>query len=113
MKKLILFISLLFISCLHENKNEYSFEKFDKPIYDTIKPKTNIKYTTQSIKVKGYVEDTIYVSFGRERIFTKFYLTKEIDTIINSDYYGAHDAIFVFDPRKCKNGKIKLTFSIF
>ncbi len=113
MKNLILFSVLLFLtSCSHKDEKKYVITKFDLPIYDTIKPLKGIGYTTKCIEIKGYVDDSILVSFGRGNSNTSFYLTKKIDFFINPDYYGESDAVFVFDPYKAKKGKLELTFSI-
>jgi hypothetical protein len=112
MKKcLIAFLPLLFLtSCIHGDEKKYVITKFDHPIYDTIKPLKDVGYTTQCIKVKGYVDDSIFVSFGDKRY--GYYLSKEIDTLFNSDYYGDGEVQFVFDPYKAKKGKVEVTFSL-
>ena len=108
---MILFLAFPFLnSCTHKDEKEYIITKFDHPIYDTLRPLKDIGYTTKCIEVKGYVDDSIFVSFGQS--YRKIYLSKKIDTIFNPDYYGESYSPFVFDPYKAKKGKLEVKFSL-
>jgi len=112
MKKLIILLCTyaLLMSCTNPDEKTHSITHFNQIIIDTISPRKDIVYTTQLIKVKGFVNDSIYVSFGDKN--RGYYLSKEIDTLFNPDYYGGHNAIFIFNPYKAKSGKLKIVFSI-
>lgn len=89
---------------------KYTITDFTKSITDTLSPVKGEIYTTQLIKLKGQVDDTIFVSFGKGTY--KHYFVNDIDITINPDYYGGHDAIFVFDPYRATKGKLDIKFSI-
>lgn len=112
MKKIILLlIGGLMASCSNSRvEKEYTITEFNTPINEKLHPIEGETYTTQLIHVKGYVDDTVYVSFG-EGTFKKK-LVKEIDTSFMFDYYGGRPADFVFDPYKARKGKLKVKFSI-
>ena len=112
MKKLIIFICsiILFASCTNPDEKTHFVTKFNETIIDTIRPRKEIGYTTQLIKVTGFVNDSIFVSFGDKN--HGYYLSKKIDTLFNPDYYGGRDAIFIFNPYKAERGKLKIVFSI-
>lgn len=113
MKKFIfiIFIICTLVSCSNsEVKKEYTIIDFTKSISDTLSPIEDEVYTTQSIMLKGYSNDTIYVSFGKGTY--KHYFVNDIDITINPDYYGGSDAVFVFDPYRATKGKLDVKFSI-
>ena len=108
-----MFLICCFFSCGNINSNRektYEITKFDKPILDTLTPIKGGNYSVKEIKVLGYTDDTIIVSFGKG--YYKHYLTKKIDTVFSTDYYGTKKAIFIFEPYRAKNGSLKLKFSI-
>ena len=112
MKKILIILAgILLSSCSNSRvEKEYTITEFTRPINERLHPIEGETYTTQLIQVKGYVDDTVYVSYG-EGTFKKF-LVKEIDTSFMFDYYGGRPANFVFDPYKAKKGKLKVKFSI-
>lgn len=108
---LIILAGILLSSCSNSRvEKEYVIIEFTKTINEKLDPIEDKTYATQLIHVKGYVDDTVYVSYG-EGTFKKF-LVKEIDTSFMFDYYGGRPANFVFDPYKAKKGKLKVKFSI-
>lgn len=113
MKQFIFIIAITgtLVSCSNsEVKKEYTIIDFTKSISDTLSPIEGEIYTTQSIMLKGYSNDTISVSFGKGTY--KHYFVNDIDIIINPDYYGGSDAVFVFDPYRATKGKLDVKFSI-
>jgi hypothetical protein len=106
--KFLFFFTL--ISCYNENKRTYTVKTFPREIKDTLSPKTNNSYTTKIIQVKGFVNDTIFVSYGSNNY--KNYLVNKIDTIFNSDYYGGQKVEFIFDSYKASKGELEIEFSI-
>ena len=96
---------LIVSSCIKSIEKIYVISKFDSPVLDTIKPQKKYAYTTKCIRVKGYVNDSIFVSFGDKR--KGYFLSKNIDTLFNPDYYGESDVQFYFDPFKAKKGKCR------
>ena len=108
---LLIPICCFVIGCKQEDEGKkYTITKFDKIICDTIKPKKGFTYAAKMIRVKGYVDDSIFVSFGNK--YYGYYLSKEIDTIFNPDYYGEGDVIFIFSPYKGKRGKLEVEFDL-
>ncbi|OAB28052.1 hypothetical protein SAMN05444395_103118 [Flavobacterium fryxellicola] len=109
---LIIFLSCFFSCDNIDVKREkvYKITQFDKPIYDTITPTKGEYYGAKSIEVIGYTDDTVTVSFGKG--YYKHFLTKKIDTVFSTDYYGDKNAIFIFQPYKAKKGNLQLKFRI-
>lgn len=105
-----IFLASIFVSCSQGVEKRYVVKEFSKPIADTLKPIKDEQYSAKIIKIKGTVDDTIFVSFGGDSF--KQYLTGKIDTIFNPDFYGETNAVFVFDPYKAEKGEIELIFSI-
>lgn len=114
MKKIVLSLLLLPLlnSCTHKDEKKHTDTIFKTPISDIIYPKKGVGYTTMSINVKGYVDDSIYVAFGKDKSWAKFYQSKKIDTIISVDYYGDIPATFYYNPYKAKKGRVEISFSL-
>lgn len=109
-KYLILTLILVLISCKKNQTITHEIISFDKQINDTINPIKGENYGAKFIHVNGYVDDSIYVSFGKN--YNKLYLSKEIDTTFSTDYYGEGKAFFEFNPYKARQGNLKISFSI-
>lgn len=109
-KKLVVLIVLAMISCKKNQSITHEITNFDKQISDTISPIKGENYGARFIYVKGYVDDSIYVSFGGNSY--KSFLSKKIDTSFSTDYYGNQKAIFIFNPYKGRKGNLKITFKI-
>ena len=110
-KSLVLSVLILIVvSCTKKQEIVHDLTSFKNQINDTISPLKEQAYAAKLIYVNGYVDDSVYVSFGRD---SKKYLTKEIDTSFSAEYYGEGKAIFIFDPYKAKKGKLKIKFLIF
>lgn len=108
---LLIAVCFILICCKKEDEGKkYTITKFDKIICDTIKPKKGSTYVAKMIRVKGYADDSIFVSFGNK--YYGYYLSKDIDTIITTDYYGEKDGIFIFNPYKAKKGKLEIEFDL-
>lgn len=108
---LLIAVCFILICCKKEDElKKYTVTKFDKIICDTIKPRKGYNYVAKMIRVKGYADDSIFVSFGNK--YYGFYLSKEIDTVLNPDYYGENDAVFIFNPYKAKKGKLEIEFDL-
>lgn len=98
------------VSCKKDQTITHEIISFDKQISDTIIPIKGENYGAKLITIKGYVDDTVWVSYGGN--YNKQYLNKEIDTSFLMDYYGESKAIFVFNPYKARKGKLKISFKI-
>lgn len=107
---LILLFVLTIFSCRKSQDISYETVTFNEQITDTITPHEDEVYGAKFIFVKGFVNDSIYVSFGGNSF--KHFLCKEIDTSFSADYYGEGKAVFLFNPYKAKKGKLKITFSV-
>lgn len=104
-------IAITVLSCDSDKiEKTYIVDTFDKEIVDTLVGKTEGTYTTQLIKVKGYANDSVYVSLGKNGL--KQFYTGDIDTVFLGDYYGDNKVIFVFNPYKAKEGKLSVKFGI-
>lgn len=111
MKYLFLILIFNLISCsTSEVKKEYEIVKFDHVITDTLTPIKSESYTTKFISIKGFTNDSIFIKFGNDGI--PLYFKGHINKFINPDYYGGHDAIFIFNPYKAKSGNLQVVFSI-
>ena len=103
---------LMLISCEKDQDQNIThvITSFNKQIVETIVPIKGKAYGAKFIIVKGYVDDTVFVSFGKK--YYKNYLVGKIDTTYTMDYYGDDNASFIFNPYKAKKGNLKVTFSI-
>ena len=114
MKRILLIIGIttMVVACKDSNKVSkiYKNVSLNKVITDTLIPKEDGSYTTKLIKLKGTINDSVYASFGEG--YNKMYFKGNLDTIIGVDYYGAREAVFVFDPYKSKSGNLDVEFSI-
>lgn len=114
MKYIICFILLFSISlsCMNSPRTDrvsYSVSDFTKMRVDTLKPIPDEMYVAYYIKVSGQVNDT--VKFHSPGLYD-IVLSGEIDTLINSDYYGTHDMIWIFNPYKATSGKLEIEISL-
>ena len=113
MKKYIILFCLILmtISCEESHRSStHTITRFDKEINDTLIPIKGGNYGAKFIYVKGFVDDSIYVSFGGN--YYKSYFKNKIDTVIFADYYGQDKALFHFNPYKAKKGNLEITFKI-
>lgn len=110
---ILLLIVISFISCTSDKVcHKHKIKEFNEKITDTLYPVKDGSYAIKIIKIKGYVDDSIYVSEGGEGSY-KLYFKHTIDTVIKgSDYYGTHPAVFKFDPYKTKEGDLEIEFCI-
>ncbi|KAF2518324.1 hypothetical protein E0W68_09900 [Flavobacterium salilacus subsp. salilacus] len=107
---LLLFISVLFASC-SDGKivKTYKITNFDDEITDTLFPKSKENYTTKYIKLKGNVNDTLYISIDNGY---KKYFTGNIDTTFSADYYGKYPVLYNFNTYRASKGELELEFCI-
>ncbi len=82
---------------------------FSKKRVDTLEPYNGESYISYYIKVKGHVDDTI--KFERKNYYD-IQLSGKIDTIINGDYYGEKNLIWIFDPCKATSGKLDIEYGL-
>lgn len=119
MKKIII-ISLILISIIsavfiyniifgHIKSREMLIENFSNNITDTLYPYKGKPYSSQEIRVKGYVNDTILIKgiYGYP-----IYLNGEFDKNFNSEYYGSYPSIIELDFYKASKGKLEFTHII-
>lgn len=104
--KLNLFLILIvFISC-RKNEPVIKIFNFKSEITDSLIPKKEHKYSIQYVKLKGTVDDSIWISFGKN--LNKIYLVNEIDTIFRADYYGCKVANLIINPYKSKKSNLTI-----
>jgi len=110
MKNLLLILSVFcIISCKTKDRKKITITDFSKIRIDTLKPYDNKSYVGFYIKLKGYANDSIKI---QRKGYYDVILTGQLDTIINGDYYGGEDVIFVFKPYLANKGKIEIEYSL-
>lgn len=107
-RTVLVFLGFLFISC-NKDYRKFTVTDFSKVRVDTLVPYKNKTYVSFIIKVKGFSDDTIKIK--RDGYYDiKF--SGEVDTLLNSDYYGTHDVICIFDPYKATEGELEIEYSL-
>ena len=114
MKNKILFLSIMvtifFFACRgSKDSKKITITDFSKKRVDTLEPYKGKSYFSYYIKVKGHVDDII--KFERKDYYDVRFSGK-IDTIINGDYYGEKDLIWIFDSYKATSGKLDIEYSL-
>lgn len=110
--KLFIVLSIItFISCITYQKDKRNFivNDFSTSRIDTLKPYDNKSYTQFYIKINGYVNDSIKI---QRKGYYDIILVGKLDTIINGDYYGKEEIVFVFNPFHAKEGKLEIEYSL-
>ncbi|MFS4456721.1 hypothetical protein [Maribacter sp. 2304DJ31-5] len=108
----MLFIILLVISCANKHIRDYkkiTIIDFSKKRIDTLRPHEDKTYHAYFVKVNGETNDSIKIE--REGHYN-IILSGKIDTILNGDFYGAEDVIWVFNPYKATNGKLEIEYGL-
>jgi len=115
MKNKIILVSfglILAFSCYDNKGSDYkkfTVTDFSKKRIDTLKPHENKSYYAYYIKVKGHVSDSVKI---KRKGYYDIILSGKIDTLINGDYYGTEEIIWIFDPYKASQGKLKIEYSL-
>lgn len=99
----------VFVSCNTQDKKKITIIDFSKIRIDTLRPYDNKSYVGYYIKVKGNVNDSIKI---QRKGYYDVILTGEIDTLINGDYYGGENVIFIFKPYLANQGKVEIEYSL-
>ncbi|OIQ16613.1 MAG: hypothetical protein BM557_09890 [Flavobacterium sp. MedPE-SWcel] len=107
---LISIICILLFSCSNSIVNsKYVITNFTEKTRDTLYTIEGENYTTGFVKLKGTVNDSIYIIINDGY---KKYFNGDIDTISKVDYYGTNPMKFEFDPYKAEKGKLEVEFCI-
>lgn len=110
---IIIFFGLMLIfSCKNKQRKDYkkfTITDFSKKKIDTLKPYENKSYNTFYIKVKGHVSDSVKI---KRKGYYDIILFGKIDTLINGDYYGTEEIIWIFDPYNATKGKLEIEYSL-
>jgi hypothetical protein len=90
---------------------------FENVLIDSLVPYESSffnSYAMQNIFIKGYVNDSIKINFGRISGDPKYsyFLKDSIDTRLYRDYYGGYTGYFYFDPYKATEGKLEIRHSL-
>ena len=114
MKKIAIGCLLYFLALGCNCKNcgdhrKFTVTDFTQKRMDTLVPLEHKSYVGYFAKIKGNVNDTI--QFRREGYFD-INLFGEIDTLINGDYYGTEDIIWIFDPYKATEGELEIEYGL-
>lgn len=105
----LLFIVSIFISCNTKDRRQFIVNDFSQIRIDTLKPNKNKSYVSLYIKLNGYVNDSIKI---QRKGYYDILLSGQLDTLINVDYYGNQDVIFIFNPYLANNGKLEIEYSL-
>lgn len=112
MKNRILIILFLIFSC-ENNRNKdiskFTITDFSNERIDTLKPLSSKSYNSFYIKVNGFSNGTIKI---KRKGYYDINLSGSIDTLINGDYYGTENIIWVFEPYKATKGKLKIEYGL-
>lgn len=111
--KLIVLIGLMLIfncgSKRNKDHKKFTIIDFSQQRIDTLKPVQNKTYYGYYVKIKGYSDDSIKL---QRKGYYEIILSGKIDTLINGDYYGTEEIIWIFDPFKAKEGKLEIEYSL-
>jgi hypothetical protein len=108
----LLLITLAF-SCSKEDsadRKSFVITDFEKPILDSLVPSTHTAYSTYSIKIKGFSNDTILVYQYDKSLALR--LSGQIDSTFKSPHYGNATEFFIFEPFKATKGKITVEYML-
>ena len=107
MRNIIIILVFITISC-QDAKDQVVWEisDFTHSRVTTLEPYDGKTYSTNYIKVKGYVNDTIKIIQGEP--YFDINLTGKIDTIIRMDYYGQTNKSFTFEPFRATKGQPRI-----
>ncbi|MDT0554035.1 hypothetical protein [Urechidicola vernalis] len=104
-------ILLCLYSCSEKtDRIQFTVENFSKGRIDTQKPYPNKSYTKALIRVKGFCNDSIIIKEQGDTYNFKF--SGNIDTILQMEYYGTYNKIFLFNPYRCTNGKLLIEYDL-
>ncbi len=108
--KTILFLLQAFLLLSCHDPNSHEIRDFSKPHTFTLKTEKGHHYTSYSVRLEGFVDDSIAVSMYALPTPQKF--GGVIDTLIILDFYGGYDQLdLTVDPYKAKSGQLKVSHS--
>lgn len=112
MKNKILIILFLIFSCARNQNKDFSrftITDFSNKRIDTLKPLSSKSYSSFYIKVNGFSNDTIKI---KRKGYHDIILSGNIDTLVNGDYYGTENIIWLFEPYKATKGELKIEYGL-
>ncbi|WP_179344323.1 hypothetical protein [Winogradskyella ursingii] len=112
MKAKAFFIYYFFIITLfscHQKESEIVITDFSHEYEETLYAAKKSSYTTSILKVNGFVNDTVLISFGGINKKIK----GDLDLEIKEDYYGGLNMKFKFEPLNATDGKLKIKYGIY
>jgi hypothetical protein len=73
-----------------------------RPITDVLVLDKNYTYSSYTIQIKGFVNDTIIIN-------DKYKLCGKLDTVIKTDFYGGGKELhLIYKPYKASKGLLKI-----
>ncbi len=115
MKKTLIIVILFLTSCNGEEKT-IVLTDFNTVFYDSLVPKNNNiykSYTSYTIKIKGFVNDSVKFKFYNGKDATPFFFNGNIDERFMFDYYGRSTEHIFFDPYKATEGKLDIKYGLY
>ncbi|SNR26961.1 hypothetical protein SAMN04488009_0578 [Maribacter sedimenticola] len=110
-KKIMLLVLIIsFFSCKKDHKRIriLSFKQEERLL---VEPYGFMPYSMFNLRIKGYVNDTIYLR--TEGVYNlEFKLHGKIDTLWNSDYYGEGPIECIFLPYKATEGQLDIEMKL-
>ena len=104
----LIFFVLTLNSCYQKSKT-INITDFSHSLIDTLQPNKKGPYSAALIKIKGFPNDTIKITYyGIEKKYCG-----NFERSMNMDYYGGIDVIFKFDPYKATKGELEINYGIY
>lgn len=120
MKRTILIFFIVIVtlptSCSQiQDKKFVTITDFSKGYRGELLPKESLihEYTTYFVEIKGEVNDSIILRFHEGEDAIQFYFIGKINKRLSFDYYGGTRRVFIFDPFKATNGRLKIEYGLY
>jgi len=89
----------------HIKTKEIFIDNFSNTTVNTLDPVIGKAYSSQEIKIEGYVNDTIII---RDFYGYPIYLNGKLEKVLNSEYYGSYPSTIKIEPYKATEGRLKI-----
>ena len=110
-KNILPFVLILFLCSCKKDHKKITITNFKQQKTLLVEPYSLIPYSMFNLRIKGYVNDTIYLR--TEGVYNlEFKLSGNIDTLWYSDYYGEGPIKCIFLPYKATEGKLDIEIKL-